>query len=451
MIELAERLGMPLMPWQELLMNDACAVGPDGSFARKTVLTMISRQNGKTHLARMRIVAGLVLFGERNIIGLAQKLSMARETWLEVVDIFQRDPSLSQMVKTIRYANGQEELHVNGPNGLARYSIQAASRRARGLTADFVYVDELREVTSDAWESVTPFVTTTGGQIWATSNAGDITSEALNNLRANILGNPSQRAGLYEWSAPERAAIDDREGWAYANPSLGHPQLPHFTVGVLEDALRSSKPGAFRTERLCQSVLALNPAIPMESLEECTDTALVVTPDPNLPLYMAIDASPDSKRADLLVGQVRSDGRTALHVVRTWDHLGAIDDVKVANDIISEISVWNPSVIAYNQYATGNIGQRLESLGHPTLNVAGAAFAQACDELLSAVVHHRVIHAGDETFIQHFAHAVPKPAADGGWRLVRRESGGYISIACAAAMVMHLATKPQQTAGVFFG
>ena len=304
-----------------------------------------------------------------------------------------------------------------------------------------IYVDELREISADAWESLQPFVTTTGGQIWATSNAGDITSEALNNLRANILASPSDRYALYEWSAPEKASITDRAGWAMANPALGHL----FEVQVLEDSLQTMTPGAFRTERMCQFVTALNPAIPMEALEECGDPTLRIEPSLGRVCYFAIDQTNDSKRADLIVAQVLDDGKIGWRLLQSWTHTGAVDDTTITADIIQHINVWRPREIGYNQYAAGNIAQRLAGLGHIMRNVTGAAFSQACDELLSAVVHGRIVHDSGPDLVQHFAHSVAKPAGDGGWRFARRESGGYISIACAAAIATHMAVAPQSS------
>lgn len=441
-VALAERMGQPLAEWQEWLLRDALVVGENERFARRQILTLISRQNGKTHLAKMRIIAGLVLFGETRVFGLAQKLDTARQQWEAVVHEFQFNDALKQYGAQVRWANGQEELKVIGPNGPASYKILAASRRARGKTADLVYVDELREVPSDAWEAVTPFTTTTGGQIWATSNAGDLTSEALNNLRARILGNPSPRSALYEWSAPDGADIGDREAWLYANPMIGAPQVPEFTMDVLEDAFRSSAPSAFRTERMCQAVLSINPAIPMEAVEACATPDLDVAPELGAALWFAVDASPDSRRADLLVGRSLGDGKAGFKVLRTWESAGAFDDVRVSQEIAALASEWRPQAIAYNQYAAGNVGDRLMRSGHPVTNIAGQAFSQACDELLSAMTHGRLLHDGSPDIVSHFAHAVPKPTGDGGWRLVRRESGGYISIACAAAMIAHLAARP---------
>jgi phage terminase large subunit-like protein len=135
--------------------------------------------------------------------------------------------------------------------------------------------------------------------------------------------------------------------------------------------------------------------------------------------------------------------RTILAPLKSWTHDGAVDDQRIADEIAALAQQWRPRLIGYNAYAAPGIGDRLTRLGHPTKNITGVEFAQACDQLLSAVVHQRLVHPGDPTMLQHFAHSVAKPTADGGWRLYRRESGGYISMACAAAMAISLASVPR--------
>ncbi len=57
--ELAERIGQPLLEWQKIILNDLCSVDSNDQFIRKTSLLLIARQSGKSHLARMRALAGL--------------------------------------------------------------------------------------------------------------------------------------------------------------------------------------------------------------------------------------------------------------------------------------------------------------------------------------------------------------------------------------------------------
>ena len=52
-IEFAERIGLPLMPWQKLIVRDFFAVGKDSKFIRRTGLLLVARQSGKSALGRI--------------------------------------------------------------------------------------------------------------------------------------------------------------------------------------------------------------------------------------------------------------------------------------------------------------------------------------------------------------------------------------------------------------
>jgi hypothetical protein len=77
-------------------------------------------------------------------------------------------------------------------------------------------------------------------------------------------------------------------------------------------------------------------------------------------------------------------------------------------------------------------------------------FAQACDELLSSMVHGRLVHGAQDALTEHVLACVKKPVADGGWRIVRRQSAGPIAGAVALVMATHYALRPQPRAEVMF-
>ncbi len=58
--DLCEIVKIPLLPWQEFVLKDMLTVDKKGNWIRKTNLILVARQNGKTHLARMLILAHLI-------------------------------------------------------------------------------------------------------------------------------------------------------------------------------------------------------------------------------------------------------------------------------------------------------------------------------------------------------------------------------------------------------
>ena len=219
--ELAEKIGLSLIPWQRWVLDDLLAVDDEQGWRKKTALILVARQNGKTHLARMLILSHLFLWGSKNVLGMSSNRNMALDTFRQVAYTIEDNPFLKDQVRQIRLANGQESITLK--NG-ARYEIAAATRDApRGKTADFLYIDELREWTPEAFTAALP-VTRARPQAMTlmTSNAGDGFSTVLNDLRERCLSYPPDNLGYYEWSAPQHCKIHDRKAWAMANPALGH-------------------------------------------------------------------------------------------------------------------------------------------------------------------------------------------------------------------------------------
>jgi phage terminase large subunit-like protein len=97
--ELAERISLPLLPWQRFVLDDMLTIDKNKQFIRRTNLAICARQNGKTHLARMRILAGLFLFNERNHIVISSARSMALTTFREVANAIEDSPELKKDLK----------------------------------------------------------------------------------------------------------------------------------------------------------------------------------------------------------------------------------------------------------------------------------------------------------------------------------------------------------------
>jgi phage terminase large subunit-like protein len=133
--DLAERIGLPLIPWQRFVLDDLLCVDDEDNWRKKTALILVARQNGKTHLARMLILSHLFLWGSKNVLGMSSNRNMALDTFRQVSYTIEDNQFLKDQVRQIRLANGQESISLlNG----ARYEIAAATRDApRGKTADF--------------------------------------------------------------------------------------------------------------------------------------------------------------------------------------------------------------------------------------------------------------------------------------------------------------------------
>ena len=187
-------LGIPLLPWQQESLIRALELDRTGRrFRFKTVVLLVARQNGKSTLAQVLCLWAMYVLGVRMTLGTAQDLDIAEEIWGGCVDIAESIPDLAGLIRNVVKVNGKKSLKLETGE---RYKVKASNRKAgRGLSADLVVLDELREHTNwDSWGAVTKTTMARArAQIWCLSNAGDDASVVLMSLRKKAhraLGDP---------------------------------------------------------------------------------------------------------------------------------------------------------------------------------------------------------------------------------------------------------------------
>ena len=426
---------LELLAWQEYVLTDLLKVDKAGKWRRKTSLLLVARQNGKTHLARIRILAGLFVFGEMNIVAMSSNRGMALDTFRKVVDVIEDNPHLMAQVKQIRVANGQESVELLSG---ARYEIVAATRDgSRGKTADLLYIDELREIDEDSWTAARPIVRARpNSQIFMTSNAGDAFSTVLNDLRSRALSYPPPTLGFWEYSADDFAKITDRDAWYQANPALGYL----IDESTIEEAIATSSVEASRTETLCQWVSALKSPWPYRAFEDLTVQDLKI--EPGRATIFGIDISVNKKMASLVAGQVQDDGKITVGVIAQFESQVAIDELKMAIEVNEWAMKYKPRLICFDKYSSMSVAERLSQSGHKIQDMSGTVFYQACSDLYDAIVNARIVHIGQASLVDSMNNCAAKET-DAGWRIVRRKSAGDVSAAISLAMVVHQLLKPQ--------
>lgn len=432
---------MPLLPWQEYVLKDMLTVDKKGMWVRKTNLLLIARQNGKTHLARMLILAHLLKWDSRNIVIMSSNRSMALDTFRQVAYVLESNDHLKGFVKQIRYANGTESIEMLDGR---RLDVVAATRDgSRGRTADFLYIDELREISEEGYRAAIPTTRARpNAQTLLTSNAGDAFSTVLNGMRERALDNPPKSFGFYEYSAPQYCKLDDRNAWAMANPALGYTITPE----AIEEAIATSPIENTRTETLCQWIDSLSSPWPHGILEDTSDSSLTIPPGGYT--VFGFDVSPSRRNASLVAGQILPDGRIGVGILQTWESAVSVDDLKIAADIKGWADQYRPKQICFDKYTAQSIADKLTNAGCITQDISGAAFYQACGDLLDGLVNLRVVHSGQTNWVQQMNNCAAK-VNDSAWRIVKRKSAGDVSGAIATAMVVHLLGKPQQVAAIY--
>jgi phage terminase large subunit-like protein len=441
-----ERLKMDeLMPYQKFVLNQMLMVNKKNQYRIKTALLLISRQNGKSHLGRVRIIWGMFYGGEKKLIIMSANRATSLMLFREIAWIIESTPELKAMTKAIRYANGGERIELL--NGATLDVISDNSSSPRGRTADFLWIDEIREISEDGYKAAVPVTRArANAQTFLTSNAGDHFSSVLNGLVERAKDYPPETFGYYEYSAPQYCKIDITSDYfwksavAPSNPALGYI----ITKESIEEAIATNPIEQTRTETLCQWIDSLQSPWPHGVLEETSDNTLEMSVGAYT--VFAFDVSPSRRNGSLVAGQILPDGRIGIGILETYSSQMAIDELKMAASIKAWCDIYKPRLVCFDKYATQTIADRLSQAGVMTEDVSGQQFYKACGDLLEGLVNHRVVHNGQAELIQQMNNCAAK-VNDSAWRIIKRKSAGDISAPIGLAMVvsklMLPAPKPQ--------
>jgi len=407
----ADVLGVELLPWQQFVLIHALETLADGTFRFRTVVLLCARQVGKSTLLQVLALWRMYVDGAPLVIGTAQNLDIAEEVWKGAVDMAEGVPDLKAEIENINRTNGKKALElVSG----SRYKVQAASRRGgRGLSGDLVILDELREhQTWEAWSAVTKTtMARSRAQVWAASNAGDRTSIVLAHLRRLAhysLGDPDgingddvradeapeeldESLGIFEWSAPPGCDISDRQGWAQANPSLGHTT----TERAIQSAMTTDPEAVFRTEVLCQWVDSMREgAFPAGVWESNMVEGAKITGTPTV----AVDLRTGMQQSAAIVVAGASSGYDLIDVARY--ELGA--DKRWAENYIVEQVQKVLEGLQLNKVVVDKFGENaglilaLEEAGVEVTRLDTTDMRNATTGIRDAFINGRIKHLNQE-------------------------------------------------------
>ena len=441
-LDMIERLKMdPLMPYQKHVLNQMLMVDKKNNYRIKTALLLISRQNGKSFLGRVRVIWGMFYGGEKKIIIMSANRATSLMLFREIAWTIESTPELKAMTKAIRYANGGERIELL--NGATLDVISDNSSSPRGRTADFLWIDEIREISEDGYKAAVPVTRArANAQTFLTSNAGDHFSSVLNGLVERAKDYPPETYGYYEYSAPQYCKIDIasdsfwRTAVAPSNPALGFT----ITKESIEEAIATNPIEQTRTETLCQWIDSLQSPWPHGILEETSDNTLEMSPGAYT--VFGFDTSPSKRHGSLVAGQLLPDGRIGIGILETYSSQMAIDELKMAASIKSWCDLYKPRLVCFDKYATQTISDRLKQSGVMVEDVSGQQFYKACGDLLEGLVNHRVVHNGMPELIQQFNNCAAK-VNDSAWRIIKRKSAGDISAIIGVAMVVSKLMLPE--------
>ena len=317
-----------LYPWQEWALIHALEITGDLTsewlFRYRTVVFMISRQNGKTVLSEIIASFFLNVLRVPSVFGTSLSLDKAEEVWEAVINDQETISELSSDIERVSRTNGNKRLMLTEQR---QYKVGAPTRRAgRGDSNDLVMLDEIREHRD--WETWAAAVASTNakpnGLVVCFSNAGDPESVVLKQLREQAVETltgekardyggdvDASQLGWFEWSAPDDAATDDLKALAQANPALGYGLLTEKALAANRQTFPEAK---FRAECMCQQVATILEApFPDGKWEAGTDEGSEI--DESSTVYFGIDMSSDRTWVSIGACGLREDGTYHIETV----------------------------------------------------------------------------------------------------------------------------------------
>jgi hypothetical protein len=424
--ELARKLGLPFMPWQQHVVDVAYEIDPaTGQLAYREINLTVPRQQGKTAMAFATKAFRCTRFGgKQTVVYTAQTRQAAYKKWIDehVFTLDHTSAFRSPRDYTVRKSNGSEAiLWRNG----SKWSIDAPTRQAgHGDTLDHGDIDEAFAHTDDRVEvAMGPaMLTRPSPQLWVYSTAGDAQSfywyRKILAGRAAIEKGAESSVAFFEWSAPDDADPADEDVWRQCSPALGHTVSIAALRAEWDKAQRKGVEGidAFR-----RSFLNQWPEVPQ--LDDQPGLWQVIGRDPwmgcldreshrGAQMALCWATTPDRQWTSIGMASPIGNGRDHLEVI---DHRpGTAWAPERIRDLVDR---WNPTAVAVDPGSPA--GSLLDDvtlmLRHkPDLIVKCSAreHAQAAGSLFDAVHDGTVRHIGQSELDSALACAAKRPLGE---------------------------------------
>jgi phage terminase large subunit-like protein len=209
--EVAEALGLELLPWQRQVV-DVALEHVRGQLVYRDVVVSVPRQAGKSVMLLTVIVHRLLASHCASVYGAQSRLEARQKMLLDWWPAI-RGSSLSKLFDVSR-ATGQESLYALGGTGSRCRVISADETAAHGQTVNLGVLDEAWSLNESAEQAVRPsLVTRSNGQLWIASTAGPAKSlwwrDKVRGGREAVESGRTEGLAYFEWSAEAGADLTD--------------------------------------------------------------------------------------------------------------------------------------------------------------------------------------------------------------------------------------------------
>lgn len=317
---LMREYGLAMDPWQSMVLDCWLGKSDDGKYNVTSAGLTCPRQNGKNLCLEAREFFGLVVNGER-ILHTAHQVRTSKKSFRRLAAMFtdKRHPEVTDIVKQIRYTNGEECIELDN-GGVIEFSARSR-QAARGFDGiSLVVYDEAQELTDDQVEAImaTLSASATGTrQIIYTGTAPypGCPGEVFRRRRKVCMTDPSKHDAWHEWGVEAQTVneinVKDTSLWYMTNPALGIRLDEEFTT----EEMNTMSPDGFARERLNwwspDVAEATDYAIPAEVWDACVS----MEQKPNGKVAYGVKFKPDGSEVCLCGAVISPDGKARIELI----------------------------------------------------------------------------------------------------------------------------------------
>lgn len=438
-----------LSPSQELRLLNGMATRADGKWAASRVGDFGGRQGaGKTDTIIARILAGVMLLGERLIIYTAHEFATANEIYIRLDRLFDDWDDLGNELVASHRGNTNRGFELTDDR---RILIKTRTgKTGRGFAkADLLIYDEAQHLMPEHVAGSGPAkLAHPNPQSWYAGSGGLATSVKAWEMRRQALTKTGGRLSYTEHTAQIVTVApggkisltdpdpSDRDAWALANPGLGR----WVTEEGMED-MRSELGALFPREGLC--VWEPEPGADSSVIDLAAWSAL--GNEHSVPvdgLQWALAVSPDRKWSSIGLAGRNSEGRP--HV--EWMHHRAGTAWVV--DTVAE--AWKSQRKPIRIHKSGPEGAFIAPLrekGVEVVEVSSSEAAQATGQLIDAVASGELVHKDQPSLDKAVGGADVRMSSDGAMVWSQRSSSVEITPLVAVTVALGGVPEPAAFSG----
>ena len=317
---LMSEYGYILDEWQKLVLE--CWLGTDetGKYNVTNAGLALPRQNGKNVCLEAREFFGLVINGER-ILHTAHQVRTSKKSFRRLAAMFtdKRHPEITDIVKQIRYTNGEECIELDN-GGVIEFSARSR-QAARGFDGiSLVVYDEAQELTDDQVEAImaTLSASSTGTRqiiYTGTPPYPNCPGDVFRRRRTVCMTDAGKHDSWHEWSVHgekiDDINTDDTSLWYMCNPALGIRLDEEFT----REEQRTMTKDGFARERLGWWSPVYEQKIDYAIPEELWNMCATSDTKPDGKIAYGVKFSADGSELCLSGAVLSKDGRVYIELI----------------------------------------------------------------------------------------------------------------------------------------